>query len=101
MLVEVYGASKERLMVSESGAYALLIYHYCPENRLLREWLTHQVVPALCDAQPSRIVERPTSSVLDWPKISLCMILSTGASRGGGGPHGLCAVTDYSLQTNP
>ena len=60
MLVDVNGAVKERLMVSESGVYALLIYHYCPENLLLREWLTHQVVPALRDAQPSRMVERPT-----------------------------------------
>lgn len=74
MLVDVNGAVKERLMVSESGAYALLIYHYCPENRLLREWLTHQVVPVLRDARPSWTVERPTLSVLDWPKMSLCML---------------------------
>jgi prophage antirepressor-like protein len=31
MLVDLYGAAQERLMVSESGVYALLIYHYCPE----------------------------------------------------------------------
>jgi prophage antirepressor-like protein len=74
MLVEVYGAAKERLMVSESGVYALLIYHYCPENRQLREWLTHQVVPALRDARLSRMVERPVLSVLDWPKMSLCLL---------------------------
>ncbi|EJM63039.1 prophage antirepressor [Pseudomonas sp. GM49] len=74
MLVDLYGAAKERLMVSESGMYALLIYHYCPENRLLREWLTHQVVPALRDARPSRMVERPTLSVLDWPQMSLGML---------------------------
>jgi len=74
MLVNVYGAPKESLMVSESGVYALLIYHYCPEYRVLREWLTHQVVPTLRDARPSRMVERPTLSVLDWPKMSLCML---------------------------
>jgi prophage antirepressor-like protein len=61
-------------MVSESGVYALLVYHYCPEYRLLREWLTHQVVPALRDARPSRAVERPTLSVLDWPQMSLSML---------------------------
>jgi prophage antirepressor-like protein len=27
-------------MLSESGVYALLVYHYVPGNRLLREWLT-------------------------------------------------------------
>ncbi|KAB0498959.1 BRO-N domain-containing protein [Pseudomonas vancouverensis] len=74
MIVDVYGAAKELLMVSESGAYALLVYHYCPENRLLREWLTHQVVPALRDARPSRMVERPTLSVLDWPQMSLGLL---------------------------
>lgn len=74
MLVYAHGAAKERLMVSESGVYALLVYHYCPEYRLLREWLTHLVVPALRDARPSRAVERPTLSVLDWPQMSLSML---------------------------
>ncbi|MCP1497476.1 prophage antirepressor-like protein [Pseudomonas migulae] len=74
MLVEAQGIAEERLMISESGVYALLVYHYCPEYRLLREWLTHQVVPTLRDARPSRSVERPTLSVLDWPKMSLCML---------------------------
>ncbi|WP_426233883.1 BRO-N domain-containing protein [Pseudomonas sp. TWP3-2] len=71
MLVETYGEADERLMVSESGAYALLVYHYCPEYRQLREWLTHQVLPALRDARPSRTAERPTLSVLSWPQMSL------------------------------
>ncbi|MGA5585925.1 MULTISPECIES: BRO-N domain-containing protein [Pseudomonas] len=35
------------LMLSESGVYSMLIYHYSPENRHLRQWLTHQVVPLL------------------------------------------------------
>ena len=74
MLVDAYGIAKEQLMISESGVYALLVYHYCPEYRLLREWLTHQVVPMLRDARPSRAVERPTLSVLDWPNMSLCML---------------------------
>jgi len=74
MFVIAHGTAEERLMVSESGVYALLVYHYCPEYRLLREWLTHQVVPSLRDARPSGPVERPTLSVLDWPKMSLCML---------------------------
>ncbi|RON06527.1 phage antirepressor protein [Pseudomonas brassicacearum] len=74
MLVYAHGAAEERLMLSESGVYALLVYHYCPDYRLLREWLTHQVVPTLRDAHSSRAVERPTLSVLDWPKMSLCML---------------------------
>ncbi|MHC8403750.1 BRO-N domain-containing protein [Pseudomonas sp. TMB3-21] len=74
MLLQAHGTVEERLMISESGVYALLVYHYCPEYRLLREWLTHLVVPALRDARPSRSIERPTLSVLDWPKMSLCML---------------------------
>ncbi len=42
-----HGHCAPTLMVSESGVYALLIYHYYPENRCLRQWLTHEVVPAL------------------------------------------------------
>jgi prophage antirepressor-like protein len=38
---------QETLMLSESGVYAMLVYHYCPENRHLRRWLTHHVVPML------------------------------------------------------
>ena len=74
MLVHVHGLTEERLMLSESGVYALLVYHYCPEYRLLREWITHQVVPTLRDERYSHKVERPTLSVLDWPKMSLCML---------------------------
>ncbi|MCU1759896.1 Bro-N domain-containing protein [Pseudomonas sp. 14P_8.1_Bac3] len=74
LLIDYHGQPEKRLMLSESGAYALLVYHYAPGNRLLREWLTHQVVPALRDARPSQSVERPTLSVLDWPKMSLCML---------------------------
>jgi prophage antirepressor-like protein len=74
LLVHAHGAAEERLMLSESGVYALLVYHYCPEYRSLREWLTHQVVPALRDARTVRAVERPTLSVLDWPQMQLSLL---------------------------
>lgn len=45
--IRSYGAVQNTLMLSESGAYALLLYHYHPENRNLRQWLTHEVVPAM------------------------------------------------------
>lgn len=74
LLIEYYGQSERRLMLSESGAYALLVYHYAPGNRLLREWLTHQVVPALRDAGPSKNADRPMLSLLDWPEMSLSLL---------------------------
>ena len=33
-----HGAVERTLLISESGIYALLVYHYCPEYRSLREW---------------------------------------------------------------
>ncbi|MBD9440992.1 Bro-N domain-containing protein [Pseudomonas sp. PDM04] len=72
--IEYYQQPEKQLMLSESGVYALLVYHYVPGNRLLREWLTQQVVPALRDAQPSGHPDRPLLSVLDWPQMSLSML---------------------------
>ncbi|MGR4974053.1 Bro-N domain-containing protein [Pseudomonas sp. LARHCG127] len=74
LLIRYHGQPETRLMLSESGVYALLVYHYAPGNRLLREWLTHQVVPALRDAQASTDTERPMLSVLDWPEMSLSLL---------------------------
>lgn len=74
LLIEYYGQSEQRMMLSESGAYALLVYHYAPGNRLLREWLTHQVVPALRDAGQSMNADRPMLSLLDWPEMSLSQL---------------------------
>ncbi|MEX5560141.1 Bro-N domain-containing protein [Pseudomonas rhodesiae] len=69
-----HGQPEELLMISESGAYALLVYHYAPENRLLRSWLTHEVVPTLRDELQPRTVERPLLSMLDWPEMSLNLL---------------------------
>lgn len=74
LLIEYHGQPEKRLMISESGAYALLVYHYAPGNRLLREWLTHQVVPALRDAGQSKNADRPMLSLLDWPEMSLSLL---------------------------
>ncbi|AUG09498.1 Bro-N domain-containing protein [Pseudomonas sp. S09G 359] len=69
-----HGQPEEMLMISESGAYALLVYHYTPGNRLLRSWLTHEVVPTLRDERQPRSVERPLLSMLDWPEMSLNLL---------------------------
>ncbi|BCG25861.1 hypothetical protein thsps21_49100 [Pseudomonas sp. No.21] len=46
------GTVGEEMMVSESGAYALLQRHFPhPENRNLRQWLTQEVIPALRQAR--------------------------------------------------
>jgi len=72
--IEYYRQPEKQLMLSESGVYAMLVYHYVPGNRLLREWLTHQVVPTLRDAIPSENLDRPMLSSLDWPEMSLSLL---------------------------
>jgi prophage antirepressor-like protein len=72
--IEYFRQPEKQLMLSESGVYALLVYHYVPGNRLLREWLTHQVVPALRDAEHSGHSDRPMLSLLDWPEMSLSLL---------------------------
>jgi prophage antirepressor-like protein len=72
--IEYYPQPEKQLMLSESGVYALLVYHYVPGNRLLREWITHQVVPALRDAEQPDNWDRPMLSLLDWPEMSLSLL---------------------------
>lgn len=69
-----HGQPENMLMLSESGVYALLVYHYSPGHRLLREWLTHQVVPTLRDKHQPRSADRPMLSLLDWPEMSLSLL---------------------------
>ena len=69
-----HGRIEHTVLISESGVYALLVYHYCPEYRALREWLTHEVVPALRDAQHPTSTERPILSRLKWPQMSLSLL---------------------------
>lgn len=60
-----HGEVKKTLMVSESGMYALMIYHPIPENRNLRLWLTHEVIPALRSTSITAEY-RPSLSTLQW-----------------------------------
>ncbi|WP_455921834.1 hypothetical protein [Pseudomonas putida] len=43
----INGHERERVMVSDCGAFALLVYHLIPENRALRRWLSCEVLPQL------------------------------------------------------
>ena len=74
MWIEYFREPEQHLMLSESGVYALLVYHYVPGNRLLREWLTNEVVPTLRDAADSGDSNRPMLSLLDWPEMSLSLL---------------------------
>lgn len=70
----IHNQIENTLLISESGIYALLVYHYCPEYRALREWITHQVIPTLRDAQHPSTSERPHLSLLNWPDMTLSLL---------------------------
>jgi prophage antirepressor-like protein len=57
---------QETLMLSESGVYAMLVYHYCPENRHLRRWLTHHVVPMLREEEGPVSTQAPSLRSMEW-----------------------------------
>lgn len=71
--LECHGLWEKCLMVSESGVFALLIHHYVPENRALRQWLTHEVLPEL-HKRTQRMVEEPDMSRLQWLGNTLLML---------------------------
>lgn len=68
------GDYEKALLVSESGAYAALIFHFHPENRRIRHWLNRQVVPALRSAEHPAVGPRERQlcwadqhlGVLEW-----------------------------------
>lgn len=69
-----YGEYLDTLMVSESGAYALLVHHHVPENRSLRQWLTHEVIAVVRDAQLPVGAATPSLSVMQWPGLRLSLL---------------------------
>ncbi|GAB7532237.1 Bro-N domain-containing protein [Pseudomonas sp. 3A(2025)] len=60
-----HGLWEKCIMVSESGVFALLVHHYIPENRTLRQWRTHEVLPEL-HRRSERMLEEPNLSRLEW-----------------------------------
>jgi prophage antirepressor-like protein len=47
LILSSHGVMEEELMLSESGVYAMLVHHYHPENRSLRQWITNDVPQVL------------------------------------------------------
>lgn len=68
------GQLQETAMISESGVFAMLVFHYIPENRGLRQWLSNEVLPTLRDAQQSSPANIPNLSAIRWPGLSLSLL---------------------------
>ncbi|MBX8517108.1 Bro-N domain-containing protein [Pseudomonas cichorii] len=71
--LQANGKWQKQLMVSESGAFALLVHHYVPENRALRQWLTHEVLTVL-HAPQNETLDNPRLCHLQWPGTSLSVM---------------------------
>ncbi|MDD0976134.1 Bro-N domain-containing protein [Pseudomonas fontis] len=69
-----YGEYRETMMISESGAYTVLAHHYIPENRVLRHWLTHDVVAVLRDRRDGAKAVAPHVDRLNWSGRSLALL---------------------------
>ena len=61
-----YGEIKSVLMVSESAAYALLVYHGHAAHDSIRKWLTYQVLPMLHDGAVPAFCNAPVPALLEW-----------------------------------
>lgn len=68
-----HGLAEEMELISESGLYASLIYFHHPENRCIRQWITHTVVPSL-RAAPQASDERPQRRLLRWERQQLSVL---------------------------
>jgi len=68
------GKTVESLMVSESGMYALLVHHFVPENRNLRQWLSNEVIPSLRESKATSVDNTPSLSSLQWAGISVPLL---------------------------
>lgn len=51
LVIDAQGHAEEVLLISESGAYIVLLNCFHPENRCIRRWISNEVVPSLRDRQ--------------------------------------------------
>jgi len=68
-----HGLAEEMELISESGLYASLIYFHHPENRCIRQWITHTVVPSL-RAEVDAVTEQPRRRLLRWERQQLSVL---------------------------
>ncbi|MBV4475916.1 BRO-N domain-containing protein [Pseudomonas botevensis] len=64
----------ETPMVSESGMYALLVHHFIPENRNLRQWLSNEVIPMLRETGSTPEQNGPSLSSVHWAGVTVPLL---------------------------
>ncbi|CDF82499.1 hypothetical protein PKB_1134 [Pseudomonas knackmussii B13] len=68
------GLADEVELMSESGMYATLIHFHHPENRCIRQWISHSVLPSLRDAAQATPSEVPRRRLLRWEQQQLSVL---------------------------
>ncbi|AHF66269.1 MULTISPECIES: BRO-N domain-containing protein [Pseudomonas] len=63
--LHAHGRWEKCMLLSESGVFAMLVHHYIPENRALRHWLTHEVLPVL-HQQHAVKGDQPNLNQMQW-----------------------------------
>ncbi|QJP94044.1 BRO-N domain-containing protein [Pseudomonas fluorescens] len=69
-----YGKVVDTPMVSESGMYALLVHHFIPENRNLRQWLSNEVIPILRETSSAIAENCPSLSSMHWAGVTVPLL---------------------------
>lgn len=67
------GDAEEVQLISESGIYRALCRFTHPENRSLRRWLTHEVLPALRDHYAHN-QDGPKRTLMQWGAQQVCLL---------------------------
>lgn len=68
------GKIVDSAVVSESGMFALLVHHFVPENRNLRQWLSHEVIPMLRESSAVAMEKTPSLSSVNWAGITVPLL---------------------------
>ena len=75
MIRDDNGLAEEAELMSESGVYATLIHFHHPENRCIRQWISHSVLPSLRDlATETTPNELPRRRLLRWEQQQLSVL---------------------------
>ncbi|OQR34300.1 hypothetical protein BWR15_09905 [Pseudomonas sp. T] len=70
--LQTQSGEQDTWLVCEAGFFNLLSRYRHPENRSLRQWITHEVIPAL--RGPTLPVQHPRRSLLRWESRDIALL---------------------------
>ncbi len=70
--LQTHNSEQDTWLVCEAGLFNLFSRYRHPENRSLRQWITHEVIPAL--RGPTLPVQHPRRSLLRWESRDIALL---------------------------